>query len=99
MPHPETFPVLNQQSRRWTERKKMPRSVPWAFAEKFRLQALENHAQTLERLADRGGLAPEEMYLAAHGLKLFRHGLDETTLEDVAIAWLYEELTKWASTG
>lgn len=77
----------------------MPRSVPWAFAETFRVQAFENHEQTLERLAERGGLAPEEMYLAAHGLKLFHHGLDEKTLEDTAIAWLYEELTKWASTG
>jgi hypothetical protein len=94
MPNATTFPVLNQQNRRRSERKQMPRSVPWAFAETFRAQALENHGQTLERLSERGGLAPEEMYLAAHGFRLFRHGLDETTLEDVAIAWLYEELTK-----
>lgn len=65
----------------------MPRSVPWSFVEKFRQQALVNHDQTLERLAERGGLSPEEMYLAAHGRKLFPYcAVDEQT----AIDWLYE---------
>ncbi len=80
------FPVLNQQSCRPEHRKTMPRSVPWAFVEKFRAQAEENHAQTLEVLASRGGLAPEEMWLAAHGHRLFRVKIDE----QVAIDWLYE---------
>lgn len=80
------FPVLNQQHCHPSKRKTMPRSVPWAFAEKFRQQALENHEQTLEQLAERGGLAPEEMYLAAHGRKLFPYDVDE----QFAIAWLYE---------
>ena len=70
----------------------MPRFVSWSFAETFRDQAKINHDQTLERLAERGGLAPEEMYLAAHGLKLFNHRLDKNTLEDVAIAWLYKQI-------
>lgn len=80
------FPVLNQQSCRPSERKTMPRSVSWAFVEKFREQAQANHDQTLERLAERGGLAPEEMWLAAHGHGLFRVKIDE----QVAIDWLYE---------
>ena len=57
-----TFPVLKQMTRAV-----MPPSVPWAFAESFRVQAERNHGQTLERLAERGGLCPEEMWLAAHG--------------------------------
>lgn len=80
------FPVLNQQNCRPSERKTMPRDVPWEFVERFREQAEENHGQTLERLAERGGLTPEEMWLAAHGHRLFRLKLDEQS----AIDWLYE---------
>ena len=67
------FPVINEQyGTRRSERVDMPTSVPWAFAETFRTQAERNHDQTLERLADRGGMSPVEMWLAAHGLGLFR---------------------------
>lgn len=45
-----------------------PREIPWAAAETFRTQAEKNHGQTLERLADRGGLSPEEIYFAVKGL-------------------------------
>ena len=68
----------------------MPRDVPWSFVEKFRVQAELNHDQTLERLAERGGLAPEEMWLAAHGQRVCREHVDE----QVAIDWLYESLKK-----
>lgn len=81
------FPVLNQQAGRRSQQKQMPRTVPWEFAERFRKQAEENHSQTLERLAERGGLAPEEMWLAAHGHGLFKVHIDEQT----AIDWLYKE--------
>lgn len=84
------FPVLNHQNRRPSEMKAMPRSVPWTFAEQFREQAEYNHGQTLERLAERGGLSPEEMYVAAHKLKPAAYR--DQTLEDTAIAWLNEEL-------
>lgn len=63
-----TFPVLCQRRDRPPS---LPRSVPWDFAERFRGQAEVNHGQTLERLAERGGLCPEEMWVAAHGLRLF----------------------------
>lgn len=62
----------------------MPQSVPWDFVEKFRKQAEYNHGQTLERLAERSGLSPEEMWLAAHGHKLFKIKVDE----QLAIDWL-----------
>ena len=80
------FPVLNQQNCRPEKRKTMPRSVLWEFVEKFREQAEDNHDQTLERLAERGGLSPEEMWLAAHGHRLFKVKVEE----QVAIDWLYE---------
>jgi hypothetical protein len=83
----ERFPVLNQQNCRRSKRKAMPRSVPWAFAEAFRKQAEENHGQTLERIAERGGLAPEEMWLAAHGRRLRTADMPD---EQTAIDWLYE---------
>jgi hypothetical protein len=83
----ERFPVLNQQNCRQRDRKPMPRSVPWAFVEAFRDQAEENHGQTLERLAERGGLAPEEMWMAAHGRRL---RLADMIDQQTAIDWLYE---------
>jgi hypothetical protein len=78
------FPVLNQQHCRPSERLAMPRDVPWAFAERFRAQAERNHGQTLERLAERGGLSPQEMWLAAHGRRLIMRDIDERA----AIDWL-----------
>lgn len=34
--------------------------IPWAAIEKHGLQAMRNHGQSLERLAQRGGLSPCE---------------------------------------
>lgn len=38
-----------------------PPSIPWSVVEPHGRQALKNHSQTLERLAERGGLAPSEL--------------------------------------
>ncbi|AWJ85132.1 hypothetical protein TSH58p_17355 [Azospirillum sp. TSH58] len=38
-----------------------PRSIPWSLVAPHRAQAQINHGQTLERLAERGGLAPCEL--------------------------------------
>ena len=50
-------------------------SLPWALAERFRDQAEKNHSQTLEQLADRGGLSWSEIALAAMGVGLFDSGV------------------------
>ncbi len=71
------FPVLDSQRCRPRDRKPVPREVPWAFAESFRKQAERNHDQTLERLAERGGLSPQEIWIAAHGHRLFSESVDE----------------------
>lgn len=74
------FPVIKGQSRLpQVVRDRWPRSVPWSFVEAFRDQAEANHGQTLERLAERGGLGPDEMWLAAHGLGLFRSKVQPPT--------------------
>jgi hypothetical protein len=83
----ELFPVLNQQNCRPRERKTMPRSVPWCIVEPWRDQAYVNHGQTLERLAERGGLSPEELFAVAHGLGL-RSLTNGSIDEQAAIDWL-----------
>ena len=60
-----TFPVLWQGSRHYlAELKRLdcPRTVPLALVAPHEAQAMRNHGgQTLARLAERGGLAPEEL--------------------------------------
>lgn len=87
----KTFPVLDQQNCRPKDRKKLPRRIPWSLAETFRQQAERNHGQTLERLAERGGLSPEEMWMAAHDVSI--RSIPE---EQVAIDWLNAELARVA---
>lgn len=58
-----------------------PRSIPWEAIEPHRQQAESNHCgQTLERLAQRGGLDPSEIYLAVNGLPFSHNGLDDDEL-------------------
>lgn len=52
------FPV-HPDSRRKT--RDCPASVPWSMLAPHEAQAQSNHSQTLERLAERGGLAVCEM--------------------------------------
>lgn len=44
----------------------LPASVPWALVEPHRERARTNHGQTLERLAERGGLCPVELWMLVH---------------------------------
>jgi hypothetical protein len=58
------FPVLQPQTRADAARAiaaGTPRDVPWSLLAPHEQRALDNHDQTLERLAERGGLAPCEM--------------------------------------
>ncbi len=43
-------------------------SVPWEFMAPHEAQARKNHGQTLERLAERGGLGCDEAWVIVHGL-------------------------------
>ena len=91
-----TFPVLANESelRAWPG---CPRSVPWSFIEPGRHQAAANPGQTLERLAERGGLCPGEMRCALEGRKLWPHfnnlGEDGNKARSLADAeWLSKRL-------
>lgn len=63
------FPVLHgtRRERDALERLGCPRSVPWAFVAPHEAQARANHDQTLERLAQRGGLSPSELVAIVRG--------------------------------
>lgn len=69
------------------ERETWPRYLPWAIVEPWREQAARNHDQSLEGLNERGGLAPEELWCAAHG-KSLRAIRDGEITESAAGAWL-----------
>jgi len=65
---------------------KCPASVPWSFVEDHEEQAQTNHYQTLERLAERGGLSPTELYYVAHD-QVWPYGGQRIT-ERAAMEWL-----------
>lgn len=50
--------------------------VPWSMMEPARGQVMRNHGQTLERLAERGGLGCYEAVCALESKRLFRNGYD-----------------------
>lgn len=57
------FPILRTKGQ--VERG-VPRSIPWAAIEPHRARAHKNHDQTLERLAERGGLDLTELWWVVH---------------------------------
>lgn len=90
------FPVIRGQSNvPRAVRDRWPRDVPWTFVETFRAQAEHNHDQTLEVIARRGGLGPDEMWLAAHGqpLSRFRQNVEPPN-EEACGEWLIAEMAK-----
>ena len=48
----------------------MLKAIPWSIIEMMSRQATANHGQTLERLNERGGLCPSELYATLTGLRL-----------------------------
>lgn len=60
---PRRFPIMMTGK----DGKNVKAAISWEVAELFRAQALRNHGQTLERLAERGGLAWEEAAWALAG--------------------------------
>lgn len=55
------FPLIRAyRERRVWQALGVPRAIPWRLLEPHAKQAWSNHGQTLERLAQRGGLCPIE---------------------------------------
>lgn len=63
--HADRFPVLGDYCT-----KRPATSIPWAAIEPHRARAEGNHYQTLERLAERGGLSPCELLCAVQNKPL-----------------------------
>lgn len=64
------FPLLfghGREGLKLVARLGCPRSVPWSFVAPHEAQARANHDQTLERLAERGGLSPSELVAVVRG--------------------------------
>lgn len=49
----------------------MLRGIPWGMVAHLEERAQKNHGQTLERLAERSGLDPSEMYKLLNDENLF----------------------------
>ncbi len=58
------FPVLWSYTEIDNSVRDLVSHYPWDYVEKHRKRIESNHGQTLERLAERGGLHPGELYLA-----------------------------------
>lgn len=55
------FPILGITQRDIDNHPDRPRNVPWSMLAPHEERAKRNHDQTLQRLAERGGLSPTEM--------------------------------------
>jgi hypothetical protein len=98
-PQPSTFPVLWQGDRAYLKALAdldCPRKVPWAFVADHEMICQQNHGQTAYRLAERGGLSPEEMLaiIEHHSLRTAR---DQTwwLLPSESVPRLKAALEKW----
>lgn len=61
------FPMHRGSTRNFRD---YPTSMPWEMVEPHREQIERNHNQTLERLAERGGLSPSELLAGIEGRRL-----------------------------
>lgn len=64
-------------------------SVPWRLVEPYARQIYDNHEQTLERLAERGGLDPTELWCAVHSKRLREAPINA---DDWLRTWLDEDI-------
>lgn len=81
------FPLL--RGHRQKNAARLRQSIPWEMIAPHEAQALRNHDQTLERLAERGGLSPGEAVDVLMGRKW------NTTPADRADAMLEELVVEW----
>jgi len=95
-----TFPVLWQGNRVYLKTLSdlgCPRSVPWAFIAEHAEWCQHNHGQSQERLAERGGLSPEEIVAVVRNTRLHvAEARDYFHDPPKAVAMLKEALAVWA---
>lgn len=81
------FPLLRGHRERNAQH--LRQSIPWEMIAPHEAQAQRNHGQSLQRLAERGGLAPEEAVDVLLGLRW------NTTRETGADAKLEALINEW----
>lgn len=86
------FPVLEHDYAR-EPKYTGPREVPWAFIEEHEAQCKRNHDQTVQRLAERGGLGVDEMCAVVEDRRWHR------MLREEATARLVELLAQWQASA
>ena len=96
-----TFPVLWPGSRDYVAKLRAlecPSDVPWEFIAEHEAECLNNHGQTPQRLAERGGLAPGEMVavIEASG-KWAERSRAWMAPPEVSVARLKELLAAWVA--
>ena len=74
---------LVTDDRRFPVQSEQVHSVPWLLVATHEAQAMANHGQSLERLAERGGLGPDELWCVVHN-QPFRNRPNEA----FCAAWL-----------
>jgi len=83
------YPILQGQTDEAYEARRKgtpyPRSVPWDLVKDHESKAQSNHSQSLEHLAERGGLSPKELWCVVHDKKFY--DVRDMT-EAKAIEWL-----------
>jgi len=74
-----------------------PREIPWALIQPHERQAQKNHDQTLERLAERGGLSLQEMVAVLDGLgwNLVRKMEDDQAVVRILSIWRQWAYERW----
>ena len=95
--HPKRFPILLPYRRDELEplmSAGCPRSVPWSLVAPHEAQARDNHDQSLQRLAERGGLSVNELVSV---LENRRYAYDRTDLD--ALPLLLERLERLEPTA
>lgn len=63
-----------------------PSTVAWALVEPLRASAMRGHGQTLERLHERGGLSPMELYNHFFGVP-FRDWMQNKNESEHVVVW------------
>ena len=84
------FPILYSYKRK--AKQDWPDSIPWEIIAPCESRAKRNHSQSLERLAQRGGLGPLELYAVLRDIpyrELKNFGMEtEEEAMDIIIQWM-----------
>lgn len=85
------FPILNAEVDQ-----ECPKEIPWAVIRPFQKTAFRNHGQTLEELAQRGGLSCCEAYWVMSGRQIEWNRKNEyAILVRVAISYIQQAVKNW----